>query len=197
MYIAIGCMLAAAVLGLVSFVLTLRSDLASSKNSITQGAQYMSDYTDYNKYQNSVLWGEDVMALISEYAGSGVAVYIDNLYDEGSGSLGEFYMDASFSDDSTVKIEDVSFTALENGEISAYAEADEYLNYFDEGVSRDATYFSYVVVGEYSYDDIKAITSPTDSPMYSEVSAIYVVCLDGTSRLTLAEGYEEWEKLGR
>ena len=67
-YVAIGLSLAAMVLALVAYVMGIRSDLASAQNELISTKYTMEAYTSYNKYQGAVLYGEDVMAIIREFA---------------------------------------------------------------------------------------------------------------------------------
>ena len=78
-YVAISLMLAAAVLGLVAFVLDIRSDFAVTQNQQIAARTEMTAFGEYDKFQDNILYGEDVMALIREYAGSDISVYIDTL----------------------------------------------------------------------------------------------------------------------
>jgi hypothetical protein len=91
-YIAISCILAAAVLTLVAFVMDIRSDLAEVHNTELSSQRSMTAYQEFNKYQDNVLYGEDIMGLIREYAGTDIHIYIDKLYLDG-GTKTDWYLD--------------------------------------------------------------------------------------------------------
>ena len=78
-YIAMSLILAAAVLGMVAFVMDIRSDFASVHNQEIMARNQVSSYAEYDKYQDEILYGEDVIALIREYANTEIKVYIDEL----------------------------------------------------------------------------------------------------------------------
>ncbi len=143
-YVAISLILASAVLGLIAFVLDIRGDFARLQNQEIATRVELSHYAKYDKYQDNVLYGEDVMALIRECAGSDIAVYIDSLQCK-TGKM-SIYLDkeeyAKNPDKYTIK-------ALEFGKDASNN------NILQGGVSRDATYFVYLVFGKYTKNEIK------------------------------------------
>lgn len=167
-YVAISLMLAAAVLGLVAFVLDIRSDFASARNMETATKQSMETYTAFNKYQGQILYGEDVIAIIREYAGTDIAVYVDKLTDEG-GSVHPFYVD-----NEVYKSDLVSFKQLTSIRGLEYGEGP--YNPLNGGVKRNTTYFSYLVFGEYGESEITntSYKDLDDKFYYSDVTAIII-----------------------
>lgn len=140
-YIAISCILAAAVLTLVAFVMDIRSDLADVHNTELSSQRSMTAYKEFNKYQDNVLYGEDIMGLIREYAGSDVAIYVDKLYLDG-GSSSELYIDKKKykEDERIASIEELEYGT--NGLLNG-------------GIKRDHTYWVYLVFDEYDKNSVK------------------------------------------
>lgn len=167
-YVAISLILAAAVLGLVAFVLDIRSDFASARNMETATKQSMETYTAFNKYQGEILYGEDVIAIIREYAGTDIAVYVDKLTYE-TGYEHNFYIDNdTYKDDISGSKKIISIKGLEYGE----GLGSEYKG----GVMRNTTYFSYLVFGGYGKNEITdaEYSDLNDKLYYSDVTAIVI-----------------------
>ena len=144
-YVAISLMLAAAVLGLVAFVLDVRSDFATTQNEQIAARTEMTAFAEYDKFQDNILYGEDVMALIREYAGTDIAVYIDNLVCK-DGDMGAIYLN---KEEYIRNPEKYSIHTLEFGKNDAG------VNILKGGVSREATYYAYLVFGKYTDNEIK------------------------------------------
>ena len=164
-YIAISCVLAAAVLTLVAFVMDIRSDLAEVHNTELSSQRSMTAYQEYNKYQDNVLYGEDIMQLIREYAGSDVTIYVDKLYLDG-GSSPELYLDvAKYKQNKKI----ASIEELEYGTNSL----------LPGGIKRDHTYWVYLVFDEYDKDGVKSAkyknNGSGEKHNFFEVSAIKVL----------------------
>lgn len=179
-YLAIGCFLVAIVLGLLAFIMDIRSDLASAQNMQTATRQSMEAYTKYDKYNNKILYGEDVMEVIREFDDTDIIVYIAGLTDKGDnapfdnlsniydkGYTGGLFMNTKFR---TENKDFLSLDNLENGGISYNGKS------LDGGVGRKTTYFSYLVFGEYDETNIRAST-PTEASSnwyYSEVTGVVI-----------------------
>ena len=175
-YIAISCILAAAVLTLVAFVMDIRSDLSEVHNTELSSQRSMMAYQEFNKYQNNVLYGEDIMQLIREYAGSGIAIYFDTLYLDGSPSTKkDWYLDEN---EYKNKKEIASIDVLEYGK---YEDKDKnIIVLLSEGIKREHTYWVYLVFDEYDKDGVKAAKfkeSTGEKHNFFEVSAIKVIDL--------------------
>ena len=170
-YVAIGLSLAAMVLALVAYVMGIRSDLASAQNELISTKYTMEAYTSYNKYQGAVLYGEDVMAIIREFAGSDIVVYIDELvYDRDKGgkfSEKDFYMDkqAYINEPFKFSVEGLEYGTDGKGGSDGIG-----------GVKRNTTDYSYLVFGKYTEDEIKeaGYTDEAEGVYYSDVTAIVI-----------------------
>lgn len=167
-YIAVACFLAASVLALVAFVMDIRSDLASVKNNEIVTQIDMTGYAKFNKYQDAILYGEDVMAAILEFANTDIAVYVNHIVDERNvvHKTG-LYLDKNAYIANPDKF---SYEALELGKKGAYTSP------FTEGLKRDVVYYSYLVFGTYGEDNIKEspyIDSGSDIN-YSDVTGIVI-----------------------
>lgn len=176
-YVAISLMLAAAILGMVAFVLDIRSDFATIQNQEITARTEMSAFSEYDKYQDNILYGEDVMALIRECAGSDIAVYIDTLVCK-EGKINKIYLDREEYLKNPSKY---SIYALEFGK------DDGGNNVMKGGVSREATYYAYLVFGKYTDKEIKnagfteqGYTDSDGNPVYvnySDVTGVVVKLL--------------------
>ncbi len=164
-YIAISCILAAAVLTLVAFVMDIRSDLAEVHNTELSSQRSMTAYQEFNKYQDNVLYGEDIMGLIREYAGTDVHIYIDKLYLDG-GTKSEWYLDEAVYK-TNKKI--ASIEELEYGTN----------NLLPGGIKRDHTYWVYLVFDAYDKKGVKSATykenGTGEKHNFFEVSAIKII----------------------
>lgn len=77
-YIAISAMLLALVLGLASIFINIRDDMASDRNEEILSAQDMVEYRQFNKYNDKLISGDDVVELIRLYCTEGIEVYINS-----------------------------------------------------------------------------------------------------------------------
>lgn len=179
-YTAISLFLAAAVLGLVAYVMGIRSDLATIQNDEITTRTILESYSVYNKYQKATLYGEDVMAIIREFANTDVAIYIDDLVCTNGGSsvahCSNFYMDKSKY---LAHPEKYSLEALEYG-----TGATELY----QGIRRDATYESFLVFGLYDEKSIKEyeFSEGENNTNYTDVSGIKIVLKDPANRIILS-----------
>lgn len=186
-YLAIGCFLVAIVLGLLAFIMDIRSDLAGAQNMQTATRQSMEAYTKYDKYNNKILYGEDVMEVIREFDDTDIIVYIAGLTDKADktpfdniGNLSDLYeesytgglfMDTKFRKDNK---DFLSLDNLENGGITYQGHS------LNGGVGRNATYYSYLIFGEYDETNIREST-PTEASSnwyYSEVTGVVIKKVD-------------------
>lgn len=173
-YIAISLILAAAILGLGAFVLSIRSDMASTKNMEVATQQGLEGYYKFNKYHGQILYGEDVMACIREFAGTDVVVYVENLYGE-SGNAPYYLTKDSYIANN--KIASINF--LEHGENSGTTVNGKTFT-CTGGVKRDITYYAFVVFSEYIENNIKdaKYSDLTSNVGYSDVTAIKILYLE-------------------
>lgn len=128
-YIAIGCMLAAAVLGLIAFAMNIRGDLAVVNNNQLASQRNMSAYTTLNRYNNETIYTDDVIVCIREFYDSDIEVYVDNFVGVG----GRYY---------TYEIKE------DEGLDSDRFKIDELMS-----ATRGVEYTSYLVFGEYNRED--------------------------------------------
>lgn len=172
-YIAISLILAAAILGLGAFVLNIRSDMAATKNQEVATQQSIEDYYKFNKYHGQILYGEDVMACIREFAGTDIVVYVKNLYGE-SGNAQYYLNKNSYIANSNI----ASIDFLEHGTYSGTSAGGKTFT-CTGGVKRDVTYYAYVVFSEYVENNIKnaKYSDLTANVSYSDVTAIKIVYL--------------------
>ena len=77
-YIAISAILLALVLGLASVLINIRNDIASARNEEILSAQDMVQYRQFNKYNDKVISGDDVIELIRLYYTEGIDIYINS-----------------------------------------------------------------------------------------------------------------------
>lgn len=205
-YIAISCIVAALVLGLVAFVLDLRSDMAVAQNDQLIAKASMEAYKTYNKYQNATLYGEDIIGLIREFEGTDIVVYIEDL----NGDEGTYYIDREFRQKNSYF---VSVKGLELGEQGLDKDEDEKRPegiILKNGIKRDATYRSFLIFGTYlksdiidsvriykEYEENKSSLTKEEKEKYdayfkdrlnfSEVTAIAVYCYDEDNRVDYDE----------
>jgi len=154
-YIAIGCMLAAAVLGLIAFAMNIRSDLAVVNNNELASQRNMSAYTTLNRYNNETIYTDDVIVCIREFFDSDIEVYVDDF--EGIG--GRYY---------TYEIEKADGLDSDRFKIDELMKA-----------TRGVEYTSYLVFGEYNRDDYSELLDRKGEDAYGnlnfgEVTAIVI-----------------------
>lgn len=77
-YIAISTILLAIVLGIVSFGMEIRNDMAEIRNEEIMAAKSVEDSRKFNKYDDKIIYGDEVIELISLYANTGISIYIDD-----------------------------------------------------------------------------------------------------------------------
>ena len=185
-YIAISCILVAMVLGLVAFVLNIRSDLASVTNMEIATQHNMASYNKLNKYEGQILYGEDVIACIREFAGSDIAIYVGGLKGESS-TIKDYYLNKEKYIDTNGVIATIDY--LEYGKGTGIPTGYTLTG----GVKRDVTYYAYLVFGEYLEEEIKnakegKFVTDGESTSYSEVTAIKILKVSEAGRLN-EEGY--------
>lgn len=78
-YIAIGAIVAAAVLALLAFVLQLRGDYAATYNEQKATQLETEMYMKYNAYQDKIIYGDELIALIREFWDTDTHICIDEI----------------------------------------------------------------------------------------------------------------------
>lgn len=76
--IAISAVLLASLLGFVSYLMILRSDIASVRNSEVYATDSMSNFREFNNYTGVTLYGEDVVAAVRDYYDSDIKLAVKN-----------------------------------------------------------------------------------------------------------------------
>ena len=161
-YIAIGCMLAAAVLGLIAFVMNIRSDLAVVNNNQLANQRNMTSYTTLSRYNNGgvddeqhLIYTDDVIVCIREFFDSDIEVIVDDFVGVG----GRYY---------TYEIKEDDGIDSDKFKIEELMKA-----------TRGQAYTSYLVFGEYNREDYDYLLDKdpeeySGSLNYSEVTAIVI-----------------------
>jgi hypothetical protein len=76
--ISIAAVLLASLLGFVSFLMVLRSDIASVRNSEVYSTNAMANFREFNAYTGVTLYGEDVVAAVRDYYDSDIKIAVKN-----------------------------------------------------------------------------------------------------------------------
>lgn len=76
-YIAIGAMLLAIVLGFVSVLLSIRTDIAEIRNSEIAANKQLEQYRKFNKYDSKTLIGDEVIECIRMYYDKDVSIIVN------------------------------------------------------------------------------------------------------------------------
>lgn len=77
-YIAIAAMVLSLVLGLASFTMHIRDDLAGIRNEQIIANQQVKQYNEYNKYNKNTLIGDEVAECIRLHYDSGIDIFVDS-----------------------------------------------------------------------------------------------------------------------
>lgn len=146
-YVAIGLMVASLVLGCVYMFTNLRDSMADTRNNEIINARSMANYREFNKYNDNLVHGEDVIEAIRNYYDTDVRIYIDSVISTGN----EYYVEKEMSNiDDLVDMEYLQRT---------FTPAD--------------TYQAYLIFDLYEKDAISGVSVPmSDSKISSEVTAI-------------------------
>lgn len=76
-YISVGLILAALVLSFIMYGLTLTRTMARTSNDQSAANDKIEDYREYNRYDNQVLYGDEVIELITHKYDSGIDIFVD------------------------------------------------------------------------------------------------------------------------
>lgn len=76
-YLAVGTMLAALVLGLMSAVMYVQGNIATIRNDEIAGSANMISAKKFSKYNNTVLCGDEVSEAIRMYYNEGIDILVD------------------------------------------------------------------------------------------------------------------------
>lgn len=189
-YLAINLILVAAVLGLVAFMMGLRSDYATVYNNEISTRNEISAYSKFDNYQGEVIYGEDIIAIIREYASSDIAVCIQNLQFKSDGGVN--VSEPLYFVNKRLYLENPDKYSVKTLEFGLDTDASTH-----KGISRNATYFSYLVFGKYTEDEIKSAKyvdmdnlgsgDSLEYINYGDVTGIKIVCVDSSKRCNVLE----------
>lgn len=76
--IAVGLSMLASLLMFVTFLMMMRSEVANIRNTEISAKQAIKDMYEFNLYHDSVLYGEDVVAAIRNYADTNVRIAVNS-----------------------------------------------------------------------------------------------------------------------
>lgn len=74
--IAISLVVLSIVLTFVAVIMGIKSDLASSRNSSIESAKHIDEYREFNKYNNTMVYGEDVVCAIRDFYDRGIRIMV-------------------------------------------------------------------------------------------------------------------------
>lgn len=76
--IAVSLFVIAIVLTFVSVVMGIKADLASARNSSIESANHIEEYREFNKYNGTTVYGEDVVCAIRDFYDRGIRIQVNN-----------------------------------------------------------------------------------------------------------------------
>lgn len=76
-YLSVGLIILAMVLGFVAILLDVRGDIASIVNDNYGTKAKVEEYRQFNKFDNTTVYGDDVIELVRLYYDSGLDIYIN------------------------------------------------------------------------------------------------------------------------
>lgn len=83
-YVALGLFIVSLVLSTASFFIHLRDEMASTRNDQIQTTTIANMYREFNKYNDTIVYGEDVIEAIRAYFDTDVELYVDRIGGSGS-----------------------------------------------------------------------------------------------------------------
>ena len=176
-YLAIGCIVVALLLGFVAFILQARSEFANTYNNEKSAQLATESYLKFEKYNGKVIYGNELVALIREFYGTETLVFIDgiamranndnqrlnssiyrgtNNWDGVSGSYILLDMDKAehineVRAGNNGKIDGNIYYDIEDLTVGTSSRGSGNCPY---GIDESSAYFVYLVMGLYSPDDI-------------------------------------------
>lgn len=85
-YISISLIMLAALLSFASLFITYRDQLASTRNSQLISTMQLDQYRAFNKYDDNIIYGDEVVELVRMYYDTGLEIYINSI-DGASGPI--------------------------------------------------------------------------------------------------------------
>lgn len=77
-YVAITAILLASLFGFISYLMSLRTDFAEVRNNEIATAQVLRDHREFSKFNNAVVYGEDIVAAIRDYYDTGIRIRVND-----------------------------------------------------------------------------------------------------------------------
>lgn len=77
-HISVNLILLAAVLAFAMFAISVRNTAAASRNQEIAGQAQLMQYREFNKYNDNEINGDEVVELVSQYADTGIEIYINS-----------------------------------------------------------------------------------------------------------------------
>lgn len=74
--LSISLTVLAIVLFFVSVLYDIKSDLASNRNSTIESAIHIAEYREFNKFNGTILYGEDVVCAIRDFYDRGIRIKV-------------------------------------------------------------------------------------------------------------------------
>lgn len=206
-YIAISCIIAAAVLGLCAFVIGLRSDFAATYNEQQASRIEAESYERFAGYNDKVIYGDELIALIREFWCEDVSIYIDELMFKtnsdtvpytGNTASKDTRSDGSpgifLSTENMVEIRNSRYGITNKSPNILYYDIEDLSMQRDtspfnvnsmqvKGLAKNEAYYVYVVTGKYSEDEIVNAKYEEGLSFYSDVTAIVVKHIPDNSSL--------------
>lgn len=171
-YIAIGLITVAFVLLLVSFGYSLRSQMADIQNE-QRIVQYMTKAKNkFEKYHDTVIYGEDVVALIHEYTDD-IMFYIDDLKLADGSNLTDVLIDSNGDTSINTKIR-YSSTPIFKGYNEIYLGLEDASAGAKYPVDSEKTYYCYLVFDAYDVNSMSSYKYTPSNGDYTQVSGIII-----------------------
>lgn len=152
-YIAISLFLAGMILTSISMFVHLRDSMAVVRNNEIQIANETSAYREFNKYNDTIVYGDDIIEAIRNYYDTDVRVYVNSISPTNGGS---YYIEKNLTN------------------IKSLTDITQLQNLFNTNVA----YRAYLVFDLYDKTSIVNVKVPMyNSKITSEVTAIKFIRL--------------------
>jgi hypothetical protein len=91
-------MVASLVLGCVYGFIAIRNNMAETRNNEIYTTKAMQQYREFNKYDNKLVYGEDIIEAVRNYYNKDVRIYVPKVTSTGS----EYYVEKSLTNLSSI-----------------------------------------------------------------------------------------------
>ena len=176
-YVSIALILVGFVLTLVALGLDFRSDVAEIQNEQAISKYMLVSTNEFEKYQDAVIYGEDLVYLIKEYSDD-MLFYIDGIKIKDAGNLGviKIYQqndESVCTVEGTFKGEKIPNTLFYlNKQDASYDKEGNMVSEYR--IDSNCTYYCFLVYDNYdinTYDKAKIVNTTTD---YTRVTGFYI-----------------------